>query len=298
MRHLGEQARRAAPDCRRAIEDERPDAVIVDMRSFGGAFAAEASSLPWALYSVSVPEFSSRDAPPAGPGLKPRSDVIGRLRDRFVGSMRNLSTRGKAREYLEPLRSELGLPPRRGITEYVLAAQVAVFYTAEPFEYPRSDWPASVRLVGPGLWDPPAEPPQWLGEIERPIVLVTTSTDFQDDGKLVETALEALADEQVFVHRRRRRPGALHHTRQCSRRALRSPRRDSAALRLRGLARRARHQPEGDRRRGPGLRSPVRPRPAGDRSPGRGVRGGDSPSRLAPAAGPVASRRSRGDREA
>ena len=71
--------------------------------------------------------------------------------------------------------------------------------TAEPFEYPRSDWPSRVRLVGPCDWEPPAEPPAWLAEVHEPIVLVTTSSEFQDDGRLVRCALEALAEEPVHV---------------------------------------------------------------------------------------------------
>ena len=79
------------------------------------------------------------------------------------------------------------------------AAPLLLYMTAEPFEYPRSDWPASVRMVGPCCWDPPADPPSWLAAIEQPIVLVSTSSEFQDDGRLVTTALEALAHEDVHV---------------------------------------------------------------------------------------------------
>ncbi len=74
-----------------------------------------------------------------------------------------------------------------------------LYMTAEPFEYPRSDWPESIHMLGPCAWDPPAEAPAWLEDIEAPIVLVTTSSEFQDDGRLVTTALEALADEPVHV---------------------------------------------------------------------------------------------------
>jgi UDP:flavonoid glycosyltransferase YjiC (YdhE family) len=73
------------------------------------------------------------------------------------------------------------------------------YMTAEPFEYARSDWPASVRLIGPCPWDPPAEAPAWLEQVDRPIVLVSASSEFQDDGRLVRTALEALAGEDVQV---------------------------------------------------------------------------------------------------
>jgi MGT family glycosyltransferase len=74
-----------------------------------------------------------------------------------------------------------------------------LYMTSEPFEYPRSDWPPSVRMVGPGIWDPPAKPPAWLDEFDKPLVLVTCSTEFQNDGKLVRAALEALAEEEVNI---------------------------------------------------------------------------------------------------
>jgi UDP:flavonoid glycosyltransferase YjiC (YdhE family) len=199
MRHLAEQAKHAVGDCRRAIEEQRPDGLLIDAASFGGAYAAEASGLSWGLYSVTLPNFPSRDTPPFGPGLEPRGGLRGRLRDWYVGRVMTLPIRRMARASLEPLRANLGLTRQRGVGDYVAAAPLAVYYTAEPFEYPRSDWPANVRLVGPGIWDPPADPPGWLAEIEKPLVLVTTSTEFDDGGRLVETALAGLRGEELDV---------------------------------------------------------------------------------------------------
>jgi MGT family glycosyltransferase len=54
-------------------------------------------------------------------------------------------------------------------------------------------------MIGASAWEPPGEAPAWLGDVDRPLVLVTTSSEFQDDGVLVRTALEALADEPVSV---------------------------------------------------------------------------------------------------
>src|SRR5215216_3369929 len=81
----------------------------------------------------------------------------------------------------------------------MLRAPLMLYMTAEPFEYPRSDWPPSVRMVGPGIWDPRAKAPEWLERISRPLVLVTCSTEFQNDGKLLRVAFEALAGEDVEV---------------------------------------------------------------------------------------------------
>jgi MGT family glycosyltransferase len=99
---------------------------------------------------------------------------------------------------LNEVRAGLGLGPVDAATMFA-KPPLLLYMTAEPFEYPRSDWPPSVKLVGPCAWDPPAPAPAWLEEVERPLVLVTTSSEFQDDGRLVETALAALAEEELEV---------------------------------------------------------------------------------------------------
>jgi UDP:flavonoid glycosyltransferase YjiC (YdhE family) len=97
------------------------------------------------------------------------------------------------------IRGQLGLVPVGGADDLFGRAPLLLSMTAEPFEYPRSDWPDNVVLVGPCDWDPPSDPPSWLHDIDRPIVLVTTSSVFQDDGRLVQAALEGLAEEPVAV---------------------------------------------------------------------------------------------------
>jgi len=73
----------------------------------------------------------------------------------------------------------------------------------EPPNMPTScgspDWPASIVMVGPCDWDPPLEAPSWLEQVTGPILLVTTSSEFQDDGRLVRAALDGLANEALTV---------------------------------------------------------------------------------------------------
>jgi MGT family glycosyltransferase len=196
---FGERAPFQLEDLRQAIEDERPDALFVDEGAWGAAVAAESSGLPWAYSIVSPIPLPSRDAPPFGLGLAPRRDRIGRMRDRLAKRFTLGALERIIASHVNPLRAELGLPPVRTLEDVYLAAAMVLAYTAEPFEYPRSDWPANLRLVGPGLWEPPAEAPAWLEELERPLVLVTCSTLFQNDLRLAATASEALAGEPFDV---------------------------------------------------------------------------------------------------
>jgi len=198
VRAFAARAQLELPDLRRAIAQIGPDALIVDNGCEGAMYLAEASGLPWAMYCPYPPPFRSLDAPPHGLGFRPARGPLGRARDRM---WRRLGDRLLAPELrpLNELRASLGLAPLRTFDEQYLKADRFIAFTAEPYEYHRSDWPSSVRLVGPGLWEPPAEPPPWLGTETRPIVLVTASTAYQRDDKLIATALEALAGEDLAV---------------------------------------------------------------------------------------------------
>jgi UDP:flavonoid glycosyltransferase YjiC (YdhE family) len=89
--------------------------------------------------------------------------------------------------------------PWSGTDDLFGRAPLLLYLTAEPFKYPRRDWPGNVVQVGPCDWDPPADPPGWLEQLDRPVVLVTTSSEFQGDTRLVQVALEALATEPLAV---------------------------------------------------------------------------------------------------
>lgn len=198
LRGFLNRAHHDGPDLLRAIEEERPDALLVDINTWGAMAVAETTGLPWATWCPFFLPIPSPDTPPFGPGLPLARGPLGHLRDRLLRPVLFAIYNRLAPE-LDAVRVELGAPPLGDITSAMVRAPLMLYMTAELFEYPRSDWPSSVRLVGPGIWDPPAGPPSWLTELEDPLVLVTMSTEFQNDRKLVDTAFEALAAESVSV---------------------------------------------------------------------------------------------------
>jgi MGT family glycosyltransferase len=188
-----------APDLRQAIADERPDALLVDINSWGGLAAAEAWGGPWATFCPYPLALRSRDVPPFGPGLAPARGPLGRLRDRLMRPIVLGTIERAMLPALNDVRKQVGLSPLAEVDEMFLRPPLLIYMTAEPFEYPRSDWPDSIVMVGPCEWDPPAELPRWLEDITAPIVLVTTSSEFQDDGRLVQAALAGLAEEPFTI---------------------------------------------------------------------------------------------------
>jgi UDP:flavonoid glycosyltransferase YjiC (YdhE family) len=193
------RAQYEVPDLRQTIAEERPDALLIDINCWGALAVAEAWGGRWSTFCPYPLPLSSPDAPPFGPGLRPARGPLGRMRDRLL---RPLVTGVFERAMLPPLnlvRRDLGLAPFANVDEMFRRPELLIYMTAEPFEYPRRDWPSNIVMVGPCEWEPPSEDPAWLEAIKEPIVLVTTSSEFQNDGRLVEAALEALAGEPVAV---------------------------------------------------------------------------------------------------
>lgn len=188
-----------APDLQVAIEQVAPDLVIADINTWGAMAAAERWGGRWAAFCPYPLPLSSRDAPPFGPGLAPAAGPLGRLRDRIVRPLVVGTVERATLPRVNALRGELGLPLLRGADDIFTSPPLLLYMTAEPLEYPHGDWPSSIVMVGPCEWEPPQERPAWLDDVSDPLVLVTTSSEFQDDGRLVGTALEALRDEPVFV---------------------------------------------------------------------------------------------------
>jgi MGT family glycosyltransferase len=193
------RAEHDAPDLTQAIAETDPDAVLVDFNCWGGLMAAEAWGGPWAAFCPYPLPLRSKDAPPYGPGFAPAKGPLGRARDRLVGPLAFSMFERQMRPAVNGIRERLGLPPVAAVGDWFSGAPLLLYMTAEPFEYPRRDWPENVVMIGPCAWDPPSDSPGWLAQVTRPIVLVNTSSEFQDDGRLVQVALQALAEEPVTV---------------------------------------------------------------------------------------------------
>lgn len=190
-----DRGRHEIDDLRRAIAAERPDLLFTDVNCWGAGAAAEASGLPWAVFAPYFLPVQAPGAPPWGLGVAPMPGAIGRVRDRVLWSVVN-ALYDRALPGLNALRATAGVPPLRHVAAFATRAPGVIAYTAEPFAYAHV-WPDNVRLVGPALPDDAGGAPA-AGDAP-PLVLVTCSTEFQDDRRIIEVALEALADQDVRV---------------------------------------------------------------------------------------------------
>lgn len=193
--------RRRAPleaaDLASAVAAERPEVLLIDVVALGALAVAEASGLPWAAW-LTFPAWLRRPGvPPYGPGLRPLPGPTGRVRDAVVA--RAMASVGRLLcDAANAGRAAAGLAAVGSSAEILLRPPCLLSMTSAAFEYPGA-WPASFHLVGSLCWDPPAPPPDWLTADPRPVVLITTSSELQDDGALVQTAFEALHDRHDLL---------------------------------------------------------------------------------------------------
>jgi UDP:flavonoid glycosyltransferase YjiC (YdhE family) len=118
-------------------------------------------------------------------------------------AVQTVVTRSIERVMLPPvnrIRADINLRPVASIDEFLRRAPLMLVASGKPFQYSQTDWGYAVQMIGPCVLDPaPDAIPDWLGSIDRPIVLVTTSSEKQADTKLVLAAMAALANEPVHV---------------------------------------------------------------------------------------------------
>jgi MGT family glycosyltransferase len=191
-------------DLRRAIADVRPDAVIVDANCWGAMSMAEASGLPWLVFSPFTPYLRSRAVPPFGPGLRPLAGFAGTVRDASMRPFVSFLFDRRIVPRLNTLRARLGVLTVKTVDDFMRRAPLLLAVGGEPFEYPHPDWGDSVHLIGACEFEPTPAPdfkpvPDWLAAIDRPIVLVSTSSIAQADARLGRIALQAFASEPVHV---------------------------------------------------------------------------------------------------
>jgi UDP:flavonoid glycosyltransferase YjiC (YdhE family) len=177
------------------VRDARPDVVVADILTLAPALAAELAGVRCATLIPHVYPHSEAHFPIYSLGARlPRS---GLGREAWRRAQRPVN-RGLelGRAELNGTRARLGLEPLQRVHGGI-SAELALVATFPQLEYPRS-WPAHAHVVGPLMWEPPAddvEPPPG----SDPLVLVAPSTAQDPEHRLLRATLEGLAKAPVRV---------------------------------------------------------------------------------------------------
>ncbi len=186
---------RAARETDALVACVRPDVAVADILTLAPALAAERAGVPWATLIPHVFPMGSPGAPPYSMGARWPRTSVGR---RGWSMLDPLVERGLrlGRDELNETRRRLELPPVNAL-HGGLSRNLTMVATFPQLEYHR-DWPHWAQVVGPMLWEPPADEVE-LPPGDEPLVLVAPSTS-QDAGHvMLRAALEGLADLPVRV---------------------------------------------------------------------------------------------------
>jgi UDP:flavonoid glycosyltransferase YjiC (YdhE family) len=177
-----------------ALDGWGADVVVFDWLLTAAAAAAEFAGVP-AVALVHCPyPLPARGAPPLFSGLSPMAGPLGAARDRlFDGITRRFWAPGLS--VLNGVRAEHGLPPLRHWEDQVLGVRAIYVMTAPELDFSsKAELPANVHYVGPAFepfereWQSP-----WSEQNTDPLVLLSFSTSYMDQGALAQRVLDAVA---------------------------------------------------------------------------------------------------------
>ncbi len=186
-----------------AINEVAPDALLVD-----GAFAGvtpllfgDAPRPPIVAVGVTPLSQSSADVAPFGMGLPPSPGVVGRLRNRTLGFIANRVIFRETHRLARRILGDLGVRRVPGsVMDVSRSFDRFLQLTPAELEYPRSDFGASTRFVGPVPPTPGETPlPSWWPDLDgsRRIVHVTQGTiDNSDLTRLIGPTIAALGSSE------------------------------------------------------------------------------------------------------
>lgn len=182
-----------------AIRAHGIDALIADVLVPGALIAAEAAAIPRAML-FHMPEYlPGPNRAPGGLGIKPMHNTIGRLRDRLLGRIFHLVF-DQYLPVMNSIRDTYQLPRIAHVSDLFHSADLRIIQTSPAFDFPILPAPANVRYTGPVLDDPDwTEPWQnpWPAGDQRPLVVVSLSTTFQNQQAVIGRCIDALGQLPV-----------------------------------------------------------------------------------------------------
>lgn len=187
-----------AADAVAAIDELRPDLVVVSSFAVGAMIAAESRGVPFDLLMPNTYALPAKGMPPFGVGLAPGHGAIGALRDRAFGAAGRRLFDRFALEPLNAVRTDHGLEPVATMWNQMQHARRQLVLTSAAFDFP-AELPANARYVGPVLDDP-----SWAADVpwtppagDDPLVLVAMSSTFQNHVECLQRIADALGDLPV-----------------------------------------------------------------------------------------------------
>jgi MGT family glycosyltransferase len=188
-----------ARDVMAELRREPADLVVTSEMLFGVAVGCEALGQPFCVLTANVSLFPIPGVPPLGPGLAPaRTEAERAMHAEIAEGVAALFDHGLPA--VNAARAALGLPPLARALDQMRPALATLIGTARAFDFAPEVLPDGFSYIGPQLGEPgwarPWSDPFGAGD-ERPLVLVSFSTTFQNHAGDLQRVIDALASRPV-----------------------------------------------------------------------------------------------------
>ena len=170
------------------------DALVTDFGIPAALIAAEKLGLPSVVIYPNIWMMPTPGIPPLGPGFMPARGPLGRLRDAVVRSVSNRMF-DKALPAINAVRRDQGLPLLRSTNVQMLQADRLIRLTSPLFDFTSPAMPpmfATPARSSATPWTSSWRSP-WPEADQRPLVLVSLSSTFQDQAALLGRIIQALS---------------------------------------------------------------------------------------------------------
>ncbi len=186
-----------ARDVTAAITGLSPDAVLAEAAIPGILIGATASGLPTAALMPNIYLRPTPGMPVMTSGWLPGIGPLGRTRDALARAVLGLVF-GRLRPGLNEVLAAYRQPPVADMFELLDRCAQVLVMTSPTFDFRSPRIPANVHFVGPQLDDPEwAGNDDWRPDGDGPLVLVATSSVYQDQLGLLRSACVALGQLPV-----------------------------------------------------------------------------------------------------
>jgi UDP:flavonoid glycosyltransferase YjiC (YdhE family) len=184
----------ATRECAELLRERPADAVVLDWMIAGAAVAAEGAGVPAFVLGHCPYPLPLDGVPPLFSGLRPVEGPLGVARDKLLnGVARRMLALGLP--VLNRARDEQGLAPLGDWAAQLLGAHEVLMLTAPELDYSsRGVLPGNVHYVGPAFEPYPHEwSSPWPAANGDPLVVISFSTSYMDQGEMAQRVLDAVA---------------------------------------------------------------------------------------------------------
>jgi MGT family glycosyltransferase len=187
------------------LENFHADVVISDTFSAAGVWITALGGPPSVRISVLPLSLPGKNIAPYGLGLLPGVSFFSKLRNNLLTEIFDNLLSREVQNYANKIRKDVGLPSqgKKIFIKELENPNLLLHMSIPSFEYPRNEFSANFRFIGPVKVSPNPDyiKPDWWPEIEKdlPVVLINQGTIAKNYDDLIRPAIEALKDEQMII---------------------------------------------------------------------------------------------------